>query len=47
MSQHRAKSGKTANPLQKPWTKTDKTANAKSNRKEVHLLALSIEVEKS
>ena len=29
MSQHRSKTGKAANPLQKPWTKTDKSkANA-------------------
>ena len=32
MSQHRPKGSKTANPLQKPWTKTDKTAAAKTAR---------------
>lgn len=34
MSQHRAKNGKAANPLQKPWTKTDKAAT-KPGRKDV------------
>ena len=47
MSQHRAKSGKTANPLQKPWTKTDKTANAKSNRKEVQAKPQQVKIAKS
>lgn len=32
MSQHRSKNGKAANPLQKPWTKTDKAVAAKPNR---------------
>ena len=32
MSQHRPKGGKAANPLHKPWTKTDKSVASKSNR---------------
>lgn len=32
MSPHRPKNGKAANPLHKPWTKTDKAAAGKPNR---------------
>lgn len=32
MSQHKPKNGKAANPLHKPWTKTDKAAANKPNR---------------
>lgn len=35
MSQHRPKGGKTANPLHKPWTKTDRSDTAKPNRNAV------------
>lgn len=36
MSQHRPKNGKAANPLHKPWTKTDKAATTKPSRSSKH-----------
>lgn len=47
MSQHRAKNGKVANPLQKPWTKTDKSASAKPNRNSSPARQQTVKVTKS
>lgn len=47
MSQHRAKNGKVANPLQKPWTKTEKSASAKPNRNSSPARQQTVKVTKS